>query len=214
MTEIAFDTKNDDFIYYLKAGTFENYSPISSARPHDFDIHHYQISTDESKQHTDRKSYLMQSLQVSTEGNGIYFVMFDDANAETADDIFEAHQRIFYLSLDESDDLRVASKEGKNADIYDFTVTPNDEAFIFQAVNGTGEDGIYEYELFTYDRETGTEELLTNMREHTSNPVIGPDGETVYFIVDKQFGRPSSDYYLYKMNMDGSGIEEVSLSME
>ncbi|WP_085992954.1 PD40 domain-containing protein [Oceanobacillus senegalensis] len=211
VTEIEYHPKNEDFIYYLKAQTFENYSPIASARPHDFDLFSYQISSGETTKHTNLKKYMMQSLQVSSTENKAYVSMFDDEHAETADDIFASHQRIFEIPLDNPHSYQVASLKEGNKDIYDFTLTPNEDGFIFQAVNETGDNGIYQYELFHYNRETEEEKQITDLKEHTSNPTLGPDGKVIYFMVDKQFGSRDSDYHLYRMDINNGEVETVPI---
>ncbi|WP_158591772.1 PD40 domain-containing protein [Oceanobacillus halophilus] len=213
VTEIEYHPTNEDMLYYLNADTFENYSPIASAKPHDFDVFSYQISSGETKQHTDLKKYMMQSLRVSRTKNTVYVSMFDDTDVETAEDSFATYLRIFEISLDDPKSIQVVSQKDNEQDIYDFAVAANDDAFIYQAVNDTGEDGIFQYELFFYDRQTEQGERFTHLREHTTNPIIGPDEKYVYFVVDKQFGSPKPDYYLYQMTIGGGNPEEIPLYM-
>jgi len=213
ITEVKYHPTNSDYIYYLKAGTFQNYSPIASARPHDIDLFSFQISNGETKQYTDLKKYMIHSLQLSKRENAAYVVMDDDAHAETAEDIFVSHQRIFKIVLDEPYGTEVVSPKDSETDIWDFTITPDDDYFIYQAVANTGENGNYQYELFNYNRQSKEVKQLTNLKEHTSHPVISADGQSVYFIVDTQFGKSKPDYELYKMNIDGSSIVEVPLAM-
>jgi len=208
ITEIEYHPKNEDLIYFFKAGTFENYSPIASKHPHDFDLFSYRISNGEQKQLTNLKKYMMRSLTISE--NNAYVVMDDDASAESAEESYAVRQRIFQIALDEAE-ANPISLRFNDEDIYDFTVMPDDEAFIFQAVSDTGEDGIFQYELFFYNHNSNEQKQLTDIKEHVSNPVVGPDGKTVYFMVDKQFGRSEPEYHLYKMDLDGGAPEEVPL---
>ena len=78
-----FDPKNGDQLFYLKAETFENYSPIARANPHHFDIFSYNITEEKHTQYTNLKQYSMDSLQVSPSDETVYIQMFDDAHAET-----------------------------------------------------------------------------------------------------------------------------------
>lgn len=211
ITEIEFDPKEKDELFYLRAGTFENYSPVARANPHDFDIFSYQLSKDKKRRHTKMKKYGMQSLQVSASGNTVFVQMDDDVGANTAEDVFATKQRVFEVSLDQPESPTVVSKNDRNVDIYDFAMVPNKSAFIFQAVSTTNEEGTYEYELFQYNWNDQKETQLTHLKESASNPVIGAGSEKVLFMVDRKFGETKADYHLYQMDLDGENVEEIAL---
>lgn len=213
ITELEFDPKNQDVLFYLRAGTFENYSPIASARPHDFDLYSYQISDGEHSRWTEFLKYSMGSLNVSSTSSFAYIQMYDDEDVGSADDVFEAKQRVFQIPLDSSDDISVVSQIHRGEDIYDFVVVPNKDEMIFQSVSQTGEQGIYEYELFLYNWETGEEKQLTHLKEYTGRPVIGPGNDKVYFIVDRKFAERRPAYYLYQMDLNGKNIKEIELDL-
>ena len=73
----------------MKSETFENYSPIAQARPHDYDVFSYKIDTNQEIQHTFLKTYAMDSLEVSDQISSVYVQMVDEDEAETADDIID-----------------------------------------------------------------------------------------------------------------------------
>lgn len=213
VTELAFDPQNQDMLFYLRAGTFENYSPIARAYPHEFDLYSYQRSSKSHRQFTELSKYSINSLTISPEGNSAYVQMPDDTHVETAEDTFEMKQRIFQIPLDGPKDMSVLSNENWEKDIYDFVIIPDQHAMIFQSVCQTGEEGIYEYELFYYDWDNGEEKQLTYLKEHASRPMISPQNDKVYFMVDKQFGKRKADYHLYRMDIDGENMEEVTLDI-
>ncbi|WP_220464475.1 TolB family protein [Paraliobacillus salinarum] len=214
ITEIEYDPKNPDTMYYLQAGTFENYSPIASARPHDYDVFGYQFSSQETKRYTNIKGYQISSLNVSSKDNSVYVQMMDDEGTETAEEYFSTHQRIFKIPLDQPNERYAVTNKDKQEDIYDFTLTSNEQTFIFSSVSNPEEGGTFEYELFSYDREKGEKKQLTALEEYTGNPVLGPNGDTIYFMVNKQFAQATADYHLYQMNLDGSNVREVTTVME
>lgn len=213
ITEITFDPKDQDRLFYLKAKTFENYSPIASAHPHEFDVFSYQMETDKQIRHTDLEAYTINSLHVSESDDVIFLQMIDDADSETAEDIFDAQQKVFQISL-HNDDLTVISEPDRAVDIYDFAIVPSKQEIIFQSISNFGEDNsLFEYELYHYHWENKQETQLTFLKEYTDSPVILPN-EKVYFIVDKQFGKEYPDLHLYRMDLNGENIEEVSLEEE
>lgn len=211
ITEIKFDPKDEEVLFYLRAGTFENYSPIASARPHNFDIFSYQIDEQERTRYTHLDAYAMSSLQVSEADNHVFIQMYDDGNSQTAEDIFEVTQKVFQVPLDRPDELSVISNLNRSDDIYDFAMTPGEKEMIFQSVSNLDKgDPIFEYELYHYNFAKEQETQLTFIKESSSNPVILANNK-VYFLVDLQFGEKYPDYRLYWMDIDGENIKEILL---
>ncbi|MBE1554514.1 hypothetical protein [Sporosarcina limicola] len=213
ITEIDFDPKDRNVIYYLLAETFENYSPIAGVNPHEFDLYSYRILENVHSRHTELNKYSMQSLNVSSTGGSALVQMDDDVHAETAEDLFASKQRIFEVSLDSSDAISMVSNIDRAEDIYDFVLIPNKDEVIFQSVGNTDEQGIFEYELYHYNWKSDQEKQLTNLKESASRPVIGPQNEKVFFMVDKRFGKKRADYHLYQMDLDGKDVEEITLDL-
>lgn len=210
ITEIAFDPKNPDQLFYIQADDYTNYSPIASKRPHDFDIHSYDLNEKLHIKHTDFKEYGMASLQVSAEKDSVYVQMNDDADNETAEEVFESKDRIFEISLDTPEEKSIISSPVKEEDVYDFILIPEKQNIIYQAVAGTNDSGTYEYELFSFNWKTYKTEQLTTLKKSASRPTLGSD-DKIYFMVDREFGKREPDYHLYRINQDGSGVEEIEL---
>ncbi|GKV56406.1 hypothetical protein NCCP2222_23530 [Sporosarcina sp. NCCP-2222] len=150
----------------------------------------------------------MDSLQVAEDGKSVYLRMDDEQEAKTAEDVFESKQRIFNIPLAKPERMEIISNPQSDQDIYDFLLLPEKNEIIYQAVAGTGKNGIFEYELFVYHTENGSIEQLTALKEHAASPKRGPDGK-IYFLVDRNFGHGDPDYYLYQMSEDGTDITEV-----
>ena len=214
ITDIAFDPASENTFYYLKADTFENYSPIASEHPHEYDLYQYNFESDKEKQLTDFSKYSMGSLSISNKGDKAYIQMDDDFAAETADEIFATKQKIFEIPLENPENIKAISDKIPAEDIYDFAVMPNGEGIIYQAVSNSEANGTYQYELYYYDLEKGTAERLTNIKSYAGRPIIKRSGDTVYFIVNKGFATSKDDYYLYKIKMEGGKAEHIPLDEE
>lgn len=210
ITELLFDPKNPDILFYLQAGIVTNYSPIASERPHEFDVHSYDLKEKKQTKHTEMKKYSMMSLQVSAEKDSVFVQMDDDEHAETADDIFSTSQRIFEIPLDNPDEKSIISSPVQAEDIYDFIIIPESQEIVYQAVAGTDENGTYEYELFSFNWKTYQTGQLTTLKESASSPKLGAD-DKIYFMVDRNFGGRMPEYHLYKIDRDGKNIQEVPL---
>ncbi|MCG7345940.1 hypothetical protein MHZ92_17650 [Sporosarcina sp. ACRSL] len=210
ITELAFDPKDSEMLFYLHAATFTNYSPIAREHPHDFDVHSYHLGDQKRTKYTNLKKYSMRSLQVSPTDETVYVQMDDDANVQTAEDVYASRQRIFEIPLHAPDQQSVISNPVGEEDIYDFLLLPEREEIVYQAVAGTGPNGIFEYELFTFNWKTYETKQLTSLKEHTAKPRRGPDNR-IYFLVDRNFGGREPVYQLYRMSEEGKDIEEVLL---
>lgn len=210
ITELAFDPKDSELLFYLHAATFTNYSPITGERPHDFDVHSFHLKEQTHTKYTDLKKYNMASLQVSATDETVYVQMDDDAHVQTAEDVFASKQRIFEIPLLAPDEKTVISDPAGEQDLYDFVLLPEREEIIYQAVGGTGPDGIFEYELFSFNWKTYETKQLTNVKEYTAKPIRGSENR-IYFLVDRQFGGRLPQYQLYRMTVEGEDVEEVDL---
>lgn len=209
ITEIAFSPEESS-LFYLDAATFENYSPIAGKRLHDFDIYEYQFNEDQHIQKTDMKHYEIGSLTIGDD-HSLFFQKMDDEHVKTADDVFNSVQRIFKVPAEDPDQLHVVSNPEREVDIYDFTLLPNEKEFIFQSISNSDSGGTFQYELYEYNVETKEEKQLTTLGEYAAHPISDAEMEKIYFMVDKRFAKRDSDYHLYRMNRDGSDIEEVPL---
>ncbi|MFS0575450.1 hypothetical protein AB1K83_07445 [Sporosarcina sp. 179-K 3D1 HS] len=208
ITELAFDPKDPNQLFYLQAEVFTNYSPIVGERPHDFDVQCYDLVHETHTRYTNMKKYHMQSLQVSSTDESVFVQMDDDENVETAEDVFASKQRIFQIPLDAPDEKTVISNPVGQDDIYDFLVLPERDELIYQAVGGTGADGIFEYELFSYNWKTHKTKQLTKLKEYASKPIRGAEDQ-IYFLVDRQFGERNPEFRIYQMSVEGKDVREI-----
>lgn len=211
ITEIEFSPK-DDSLFYLRAGVFKNYSPITGKRPHDIDVYEYKFAENKHIQHTNLKKYSMESLTIAQDGKSVFLQMPDDAHVKTAEDSFEVQQRIFEIPLDYPEKLQsIVIDPEREIGIFAFTITPNQGEIIYQAISNQDSGGTFQYELYKYNMKTKEDIQLTNLEEYAGNPVISLNSNKIYFMVDKGFGKRNSEYHLYRMNMDGTKVKEVPL---
>ncbi|RKD25866.1 hypothetical protein BEP19_02740 [Ammoniphilus oxalaticus] len=199
---------NGNSLFFLQADVFQNYSPIASKRPHDYDVYEYNFGQDRQIQHTNLKQYSMDSLVVAEDAQSVFVQMGDVA--ETAEEIFDVKYRIFQFPLDQPSDYRVVSDPDRLVDIYTFDVVSGEDEIIFQSISNPDAGATYQYELYRYNRNTNEEQQLTVLKAFATNPLVGPD-QQIYFMLDRRFPEEVSDYHLYRMNGDGSGLREVEL---
>ncbi|WP_432352882.1 hypothetical protein [Sporosarcina sp. A2] len=208
--ELFIDPKDANQVFYLQANQYSQYSPGASLFPHDFDIYSYDIKKNKQVQHTELKKYSMSSLQVSNREEAVYIQMDDDTDVQAAEDAFETKGRVFKIPLANPDREMVISIPEVTGDLYDFVLISDRSELVYQAVAGTNSEGIYEYELFSYNWDTQSITQLTHLHAYVEYPIFRSDGK-VYFMVDKNFGGMRPDNSLYRMNPDGSDVEQVKL---
>lgn len=210
ITEIEYKPDGSSLLY-LSAGTFENYSPIVSKRPHDFDVYEYDFAKKSHKQITNLSQYSIHSLQVAPDGEKVYLQRDDDSSVGTAEESFMVKLRIFEIPLDRPEEMKVISDPEREVDVYSFTIVPPGHEMIFQSVSNPNSGGTFEYELFQYEFDSKEEKQLTHFGKHASNPVVSKDRTTLYFMLDSNFAKGEAINHLYKMSLDGNNIVEIVL---
>lgn len=210
VTEIEFKPDQSSLLY-LRAGTFENYSSITGKRSHDFDVYEFKLNQKTHTQKTNLHQYSIYSLNVDQSGESVYIGRDDDSDVKTAEDSFQVKQRIFEVPLDYPEEMSVISDPEREVSIFSFTITPDGNEFIFQSISNPNDSDTFEYELYKYNLNTKKEKQLTHFGEYVSDPVVSVDGSTIYFMLDKNFGKGDPKYHLYKMNIDGDQVEEIVL---
>src|SRR5699024_2834589 len=123
--------------------------------------------------------------------------MFDDEDAQNAEDIFDATQKIFKFPISHPEKKEIVSDPNRSIDIYDFAIMPNEEKIIFQSISNEAAGETYQYELYKYDIHTNEESQLTDLKSYAGHPVIGPSGDTIYFIVNSKFAKKYPAFHLY-----------------
>ncbi|WP_354198421.1 TolB family protein [Bhargavaea ullalensis] len=206
ITELAFSLDDPGRIYFLRAGVFENYSPVAAAHPHDFDVHELELSDRSTRALTELKAYDMRSINIPEGSDSVFFTMFGEDEAEFAEETFEATQQIYRAPKTAGEAEKAGT--GFPQDVYDFLVLP-DGRVIYQTVAKTSNSGLFEYELFIHEPTGGKDKQLTRTRTYAGKPVISADGQTLWFIEDRNFGGGRPDYFLYRMPLEGGAAEQV-----
>ena len=180
ITELEFSPQGT--LFYLSAETFQNYSPIASKRPHDFDLYEYRLENNEHLQRTNLKKYAMRSLEIPLDekGKSVFVQMDDDADVKTAEDSFDVQQRVFRIPLEDPTTLEVVSDPDREVDIFDFALFPNGKEMVYQSISNAKSGDTFQYELYRYNMVTKEEQQLTHLKEYASNPVISANVMKIY----------------------------------
>lgn len=209
VTEIVFDPKDSDFLFFVAEESIEDESNIS-VRSFQHDIFGHRISTEESIRYTELKQDMMHSLNVSASDHTVFVNMYD-LDARMMEN--EAKQGIFRIPIEDPENMSIVSKLNHLINSDDFVVVPEENGAIFQSTSVTNKEGIYEYELYHYDWEEDQGRQLTYIKESVSRPIISVQDHKVFFMVDYQFGKKNSDYHLHEIDFDGGNVKKINLDL-
>ncbi|NGP43884.1 hypothetical protein G4V62_02570 [Bacillaceae bacterium SIJ1] len=200
VTSIAFAPESD-VLYYSKAKTFDNYSPIAKKAPHDLNIFRYSLGEKTHTQMTDENHYSMSDLSVSLDGSELYFSTFDG----TAQSLMKVETEA------PSTQTRIAPIDKK--DIYSPEFSPNGELVAFTRPANLGEnDPLYEYELFTMDMDTRQVEQRTSLGTNVHELVFANDDAYVYFVENKGFGSYEPRFAYYRYDLENNQLEPIDIN--
>ncbi|TMN22441.1 TolB family protein [Lentibacillus cibarius] len=203
VTEAAFSSDGKS-LYFLKAGTYKNYSPIASKRPHDFDIFRLDLQTGETKQITSKKAYDMSSLEVTPDGSKLMYRTYQDTDQLVFRSIKDGKEKTMVPMGDFASKAPIFSSP---------TLSPDGEHVVFTDVATKDEDGIFVYEAFRMDIETKQAKQLTSFYEHVTSPTFFHNENKLIVTVDKNFAGRDPEYSYWQIRMDSEKRKRVSIEM-
>ncbi|QKY71031.1 PD40 domain-containing protein [Lentibacillus sp. CBA3610] len=203
ITEAAF-APDGESLYFLKASVYQNYSPIASERPHDFDIFRMDLESGETEQITDKQAYSMSSLEVTPDGKQLMYVTND------------GQDQLVLHSLDDGTEETIVPEgdfASKAPIISSPTISPDGTYVVFSDVAATDENNTFVYEAFRMDLDTKQAEQLTSFYEYVSDPVFLHEQEKLIVTVDKNFAGADPDYSYWQISADGEERNRVTIEM-
>lgn len=203
MTEAAFSPDGKS-LYFLKADTYKNYSPIASERPHEFDVYRMNLETKETEQITFEQGYDMSSLAVTPDGKQLMFRTYRE------------HDQLVFHSMEDGNEKSIVPKgdfASKAPMISSPTLSPDGQYVVFTDVATKDENGTFVYEAFRMDLETKQAEQLTSFYEHVTHPVFFHNKDKLMVTVDKNFAGRNPEYSYWQINTDGEERERVTIEI-
>ena len=203
-------------IYFLNAGVYTNYSPITGPRPHEFDIYVINLEDRKVEKLTNYKNYTMEDLTVSTDGKSLYFQMMNDEKINEPSDTFEEYKEIFNLSLEDNQVTSFVPKGdfGVN-EVYGMDFSRDEKLLVYSAVTSeSANESLYIYELFITDMSTDQTRKLTNLKTYVQEPVFFHKKDQLLFIEQSNWPGKHEIHHLWKINNDGTGLEKIEIDLE
>jgi len=210
--EITFDAESGEYLYYIQSSIITNYSPLAPELPHEMDVYRYHVESDAHTQLTHYNAYDMNSLHVDEAAEKLYIQMFDQSMLE--DDISKYESSTVYeLPLTNQREVIDVGPKTWEHDITGMGLLVNHKGMVFSGVNNFEQGDIFEYELFYYEWNAPDYERLTELQGNAERP-INRINDTLYFVVDENFGSDQPAYHLYRMTMDDKQFEKQILQYE
>ncbi len=189
ITEAVF-SEDDRQIYYLKANSYNSYSPIGRKAPHEFDIYRISPGAKEEKI-TNLQAYSISNL---SEILNKYFLVRLVKGPQVGN---------FLIKIDESSEIRNVSPKnnprGSHDMYFDYSYSARFHFFAFTAP----------YELYSMDEKNMMAKLIyrpnNNELSHMKNIRIFNTQEKIMFLKD------SDKHSFYLINFDGTGLRRIAI---
>lgn len=213
ITEVIF-APDGQSIYYLRADTFTNYSPIARRDAHDFDVYSLSLAGGEPKRITNMKDYMLEALSISPDGKELYVTRGDDQHVTKPEDTFTVKNKVFRIPLSNPNDRMAITLSGITEDVYDAAFSKDGRWMVFNSIANTGANGNFQYELYIQDRESGQVRQLTHLGRHAGAAVVDDKNEWIYFMWDGNFAKGSPVYEWYRVSLHTNKVESIPLAIE
>ncbi|MCL6477427.1 MAG: hypothetical protein K6T65_03340 [Peptococcaceae bacterium] len=200
VTEAIF-SPDGRIIYFLKAGTFRNYSPIASRRPHEFDIFSIDIDGNNLKRLTHKEEYDMSGLSVTSDGQRLLYLKYK-----------KGEQPLYIISADGNEDFLEILPKGRfrHPEVFYAALSPDDRTVAFSAISDES-DRFFEYELFLMDFKTLETKQLTNLKTHVSEPVFFHKQDKIMFVHYINWPEKPPQYQICSIDLDGKYLKNIDL---
>ncbi|WP_017754157.1 TolB family protein [Calidifontibacillus oryziterrae] len=215
VSEAAF-SKDGTKIYFLNAGVYTNYSPITGPRPHEFDIYEMNVDGTEIKRLTNYKNYSMSDITVSADGKYLYFQMMNDEKMQEQSDTFEVFKEIYKFSLEtgETEFSFVPEGEFGWGEVFGIAFSNDESQLAYSAVTPKSKtENYFKYELFVTNMETNSTTQITNLHSHASDPVFFNHNQQLLFVEQYNWPGKPEKFQLWKVNVDGTDLEKIEIEM-
>ncbi|KAA0549815.1 hypothetical protein FZW96_00225 [Bacillus sp. BGMRC 2118] len=215
VSEAVFSTDGRK-IYFLNAGVYTNYSPITGARPHEFDIYSMNVDGTDIRRLTEYANYTMSDLTISSDGSYLYFQMYNDEKVEEPSDTFEENKEIFKMSLTDTKEITSFVPKGNYGvqDLYDVVFSQEEKFLAFTAVTEESKDSsLYKYELFLTDMTTNETRQLTHLDSYSGKPVFLHTTNQMLFLENYNWPGKPLKQKLWKLNLESMEMEEIELAI-
>ncbi len=207
VTEVVF-SPDSHTIYFLKAGSFKNYSPIASKRPHDYDIFSVDVDGNNMKRLTCEEEYDMSSLLVTSDGQKLLYTnLLYNINDGTGE------RPLYVVSADGKKEFFKILPKGSLGEpwVYHAALSSDNQSIAFSTVSDSSKDTLFEYELFIMNLKTYEAKQLTKLRSHVSGPVFFHKQNRIMFLQQYNWPDNTPEYQIYTIDLETNNLKRINL---
>lgn len=204
---VSYENANVNEVYY----TDDNSSLVFFA-PHNsnekqiknFQLVEFNPTTKEQHTIKEIKSNMNPSLYVSKDGSTIYYSR-DDAIGEN--DYTVGKSEMIQLSL-KNPNITSKIKLPDN-EVLDYSFSADGKEMIFNAIANPESKEDYEYEIFSFNKESRQVTQLTFYKGYGSQPQFSQDGSRIYFLLDLNRGKSKENFSIHYVDMNTKEITNL-----
>ena len=194
-----------EHLYFVKNSKYtETYN--DRTQPNGFDIYRMNVNTEDIEQITDMNTVSISSLQVIEDGEKLmYSTDYETSSIKIIDLESEETKTV----LPESPDYSKAQNPLLSAP----RLSPDGKVIAFADVASKTENGTFQYEIFTMDKEGGNITQVTNFADYAGEPLFFQNSNKLFITVDRNFAGRQPDYEYWVVERDGSNRKEVHIEI-
>ncbi|MCG1010796.1 hypothetical protein J4760_12270 [Salinicoccus sp. ID82-1] len=164
------------------------------------DIHRVDIDSDSHEKLTDKDAYDMRGLNMSQDGETLYYAGSDAGEVMTSYDIETGEEAEYHVS-----------------DLPDYvsqpTLSQNGAQLAYVAQDGENENGTFIYELFLMNTESGETEQLTDYGASVASPAFFTHTNRLALLAEEDWPSEPSEFELMTVSENGGDLTSIDLAL-
>ncbi|MDQ0159470.1 hypothetical protein [Alkalibacillus salilacus] len=158
------------------------------------------------------ETYSPSSLSIADNGKRMLMVLPDDYENATPDSMFESVERIYEMNIEKPEEMKVISNKNSEVPISEVVWMEDQNKLLYQTIMNYGEDGLYEYDMVSYDRASGKEGDRLRINDSVQHAKLSRDNTLLYYVKEKSEANQSESYELFRYHLDNGEEEKIELS--
>ncbi|WP_411954491.1 hypothetical protein ACKXGF_01160 [Alkalibacillus sp. S2W] len=157
------------------------------------------------------ETYSPSSLSIAENGKRMLMVLPDDYENATPDSMFESVERIYEMNIEKPEEMKVISNKDSEVPISEVVWMENQNKLLYQTIMNYGEDGLYEYDMVSYDRSSEEEGDRLRINDSVQHAKLRRDNTLLYYVKEVSEGNQSETFELFQYRLESGEEEKVEL---
>ncbi|WP_010532244.1 hypothetical protein [Lentibacillus jeotgali] len=158
------------------------------------------------------EAYSPSSLSIAENGKRLLMVLPDDYKNATPDSMFKSVQRIYEMNIEKPKEMKVVSNKNSEVPISEVVWMEDKNKLLYQTIMNYGEDGLYEYDMVTYDRASGEVGDRLHINDSVQHAQLSEDNTLLYYVKETSEANQSETFELFQYHLESGEEEKIELS--